>query len=303
MSLSESQPRNAQGFFGSFRFGSGSGTVRRYCGGRRTVRRRLADDESLERINDVNPEGTDQRGGRLKRVGHSESGMLDAIRPLSVELSDVWFVHWPVSPRVVRSRIPEWTEPDTVDGSAWVSALALSMDRFDVFGVPVREAVEGVNLRTYVTTPSGERAVSFLSLDVTDRLAADAARRLFRLPYHEADVRRRREGDRTEVVSRRREDSDVRLAVTFEPVGEPAPTAPDTLASFLVERDRYVTTGPFGRRLVGSVGHPPWSVQPADVTVTERTLLDAAGVDEVEGSPLVHHSPGLEMTIGSLEPL
>jgi len=101
----------------------------------------LADDESLERINDVNPEGTDQRGGRLKRVGHSESGMLDAIRPLSVELSDVWFVHWPVSPRVVRSRIPEWTEPDTVDGSAWVSALALSMDRFDVFGVPVREAV------------------------------------------------------------------------------------------------------------------------------------------------------------------
>lgn len=229
--------------------------------------------------------------------------MPDSIRPLSLTLSDVCFVHWPVSPSVVQSLVPDWTDPDTVDGSAWVSALALSIDRFDVFGVPVREDVRGVNLRTYVTTPSGDRAVHFLSLDVTDRLAADAARTLFRLPYHHADVRRRQQGGRTEVVARRRDDSDVRLAITFEPVGDPGPTAPDTLASFLVDRERYVTTGPLGRRLVGSVGHPPWPVQPADATVTERSLLDAGGVNTLDGTPLVHYSPGLEMSIGRLEPL
>lgn len=98
--------------------------------------------------------------------------------------------------------------------------------------------------------------IRFLSLDVTDRPASDAARTLFRVPSHRADVRQRQQGNRTEVVARRRDAPSVRLAVTFEPAGEPAPTASDTLASFLVDRERYVTTGSLGTRLVGSVGRP-----------------------------------------------
>lgn len=229
--------------------------------------------------------------------------MPDPLRPLTVTLSDVCFVHWPVAPTAVDAVVPDWVEPDTADGSAWVSALALSMDRFDVLGLPVREGLEGVNLRTYVRTPGGDRAVCFLSLDVTDRLAADTASAVFRLPYHDARIRRRREGDRTEVVARRRSDSDARFTLTFEPTGEPTTAAPDTLASFLVERNRYVTEGPLGTRLVGSVGHRPWPIQPADAVVAENTLLEAAGIDAVAGEPLVHYSPGVEMGIGALEPL
>lgn len=229
--------------------------------------------------------------------------MPDSLRPLSVELSDVCFVHWPVSKAALRSCVPGWTEPDTVDGSAWVSALAISIDRFDAFGVPLREDLQSVNLRTYVTTPSMDRAVCFLSIDVSDRVAADAMRSLFRLPAHHAELRRRPTEDGIDVVARRRDGSGTRLEATFDPVGEPTPTAPDTLASFLVDRDRYVTTGPLGRRLVGSVGHPPWPLQPADGTIREQTLLDAAGVDAVEAAPLVHYSPGLEMTVGGLESL
>jgi uncharacterized protein YqjF (DUF2071 family) len=227
--------------------------------------------------------------------------MPGSLRPLSVELSDVCFAHWPVPKAALRSCVPEWTEPDTVDGSAWVSALAISIDRFDAFGVPVREGLQSVNVRTYVTTPSMDRAVCFLSIDVNDRVAAGAMRRLFQLPTHPAELRRRRTDDGIEVVARRRNGTGARLRATFDPVGEPTPTAPATLASFLVDRDRYVTTGPLGRRLVGSVGHPPWPLQPADGTIQEQTLLDAAGVDTVEAPPLVHYSPGLEMTVGGLE--
>lgn len=229
--------------------------------------------------------------------------MPDSLRPLSVELSDVCFVHWPVPKAALHSCVPEWTEPDTVDGSAWVSALAISIDRFDAFGVPIREDLGSVNLRTYVTTPSMDRAVCFLSLDVSDKIAADAMRRLFRLPAHHAEMRRRRTEDGVTVVARRRDGSGTRLRATFDPVGEPTPTAPDTLASFLVDRDRYVTTGPLGRRLVGSVGHPPWPLQPADGTIAEQTLLHAAGIGTVDETPLVHYSPGLEMTVGRLETL
>ncbi|NHN42748.1 DUF2071 domain-containing protein [Halorubellus sp. JP-L1] len=229
--------------------------------------------------------------------------MLGPIRPLSLALADACFVHWPVSPARVRATVPDWTEPDTVAGSAWVSAIALTIDRFDAFGVPLRENVETVALRTYVTTPDGQRAIHFLSADVNDRVAADAARTLFRVPTSHAHVDRRTRGDRTEVDARRRDGSGANLAVAFEPAGNPATTAPDTLASFLVDRERYVATGPLGTRLVGSVGHPPWTVQPADATVTDRTLLDAVGLDAPDEQSLVHYSPGLEMTLDAPRPL
>jgi hypothetical protein len=224
-----------------------------------------------------------------------------AVRSLSLSLADVCLAHWPVPAETVRTRIPAWTDPDCFDDSGWVSAILLSIDRFDAFGVPVRRGVEAVILRTYVTTPAGQRAIHFLSLDVNDRLVADAMGNLFRLPAHHATVRRREDGERTEVVARRRGDDRARLAVTFTPAGDPGPTAPDTLSSFLVERERYVATGPLGSRLVGSVGHPPWPVQPADATVTERSLLDAAGIDPAGDPSLVHYSPGIEMAIGTLE--
>ena len=137
---------------------------------------------------------------------------------------------------------------------------------------------------------------------LADRLAAETARSVFRLPYYHASIRRRRQGDRTEVVARRRVDAETRLTVTFESTGELRTAAPDTLASFLVERERYFTTGPLGTRLVGSVGHPSWSIQTATATITENTLLSAAGIDRVEGDPLVHYSPGVEMGIGALQP-
>jgi len=241
-------------------------------------------------------------GGRLKTAATPRQGMPDPVRPLSTTLADVLFLHWPVSPATVDSLVPDWLEPDTADGSAWVSALPLTMAEFDLFGLPVREDVEALNLRTYVRTPNGDRGVYFLSLDVADRLAAETARSVFRLPYYHASIRRRRQGDRTEVVARRRADADARLTVTFEPTGELRTAAPDTLASFLVERERYFTTGPLGTRLVGSVGHPSWSIQTATATITENTLLSAAGIDRVEGDPLVHYSPGVEMGIGALQP-
>jgi hypothetical protein len=224
------------------------------------------------------------------------------LRPLSLALSDVCFVHWPVPEEEVRAFIPDWTDPDTADGTAWVTAIALTIDRFDTFGIPMREDVDVVVVRTYVTLPSRDRAIHFASVNVDDRLVADAARTIFRVPAHHADVRRHRDATRTEVVARRHDDTRQALAVTLDPTGDPTPTTPDTLASFLVDRERYVATGPLDTRLVGSVGHPPWAVQPATATVTDRTLLAAAGIDGHDDPALAHYSPGLDMTIGTLEP-
>lgn len=224
------------------------------------------------------------------------------LRPLSLRLSDVCFVHWPVPSEPVRACTPDWTEPDTTDGTAWVTAVALTIDRFETFGVPVRKDVEAVVLQTYVRTPSDQRAVHFLSLDVTDRIAADAAQALFRVPAHYAEVDLIDRGSGTGVRTRRRDAAAPGLSVDVDPRGDPATPEPDTVASFLVTRERYVTSGPLGTRLVGSVGHPPWTLQPATATVRDETLLEAASVTPRDSRPLVHYSPGLDVTIGPLEP-
>ena len=229
--------------------------------------------------------------------------MPTGVEPLSITLRDVCFLHWPVPEAQVAELLPDWLTPDTADGSAWISAVPMEMASFDLFGVPVREGVLAVNLRTYVESPDGNRGVYFLSLDVTDRLAAETARRLFRLPYYAADIDRSSEGEETTVRSARLDDSREALDVTYEPTGATQAASPDTLASFLVERYRYFTEGPLGTRLVGNVGHDTWSLQSAKVTVRNDSLVTAVTGRAVTEQPLAHYSDGTSMTIEPPRPL
>ncbi|WP_226012912.1 YqjF family protein [Halomicrobium salinisoli] len=228
--------------------------------------------------------------------------MNSGVEPLAVAVSDVLFCHWPIDEDAAEAVVPPWLSPDALAGSAWASVVALRMDRFDAFGLPVREGLEAVNLRTYVRGPSGDRGVYFRSLDATDRLAVGTARRLFRLPYHRARIDRSESGGKTTVLARRCDGSGAGVTATFSPEGEPDPPEPDTLHSFLTERYRYFTEGPLGTRLVGSVGHEPWPLQPVDATVEVDGLLSAEGI-ETDGDPLYHYSPGVRIRIGPPGPV
>lgn len=224
--------------------------------------------------------------------------MRTGIEPLTITLRDVCFCHWPVSEAHVSRLVPDWLAPDTADGSAWISAVAMELSEFDAFGLPVREDVLAVNLRTYVRGPGGDRGVYFCSLDATDRPAVDTARRLFRLPYYFAEVEWTRNDARTTVRIVRRDGSGSTLAIACEASGPAQSASPDTLPSFLAERYRYFTEGPLGTRLVGSVGHEPWALQSATATLTEDGLLETVGLDDPDPRPLAHYSAGTTMRIG-----
>lgn len=236
-------------------------------------------------------------------MGRERSSVHSGVEPLTATLRDVCFVHWPVSEEGIAERLPAWLTPDVADGSAWISAVLVEMERFDVFGLPVRENVSAVTVRTYVRSPTGDRGVYFLSVDLTDRPAAEAARRLLRLPFDAADVERSPDGEKTRVRTARREDPGATLDVTYEPTGSTQTASPDTLASFLVERYRYYTEGPLGTRLVGSVGHDAWQLQSARVSVRDATLVPGIASERSERQPLAHFSDGTAMRIGPPVPL
>ncbi|WP_336338228.1 DUF2071 domain-containing protein [Haloarcula brevis] len=216
-----------------------------------------------------------------------------ALRPLQVTLDDVCFCHWPVARTAVEPAVPDWLTVETADGDAWVSAVAATVDRVETFGIEVAGPAELLTVRTYVRGPTGQRGVRVLALFGDDRRISTAVSELFRVTAGGATPRTLPTADRRRVL----DAGDRRLfECRYTADGEPVAVPPDSLASFLVDRQRYFTTGRFGTRLVGSIGHDPWRLDRVDATVT-GSVFPAVDIPVSGSTPLVHHSPGLRVSI------
>lgn len=221
-----------------------------------------------------------------------------AFRPLEVALEDVCFCHWPVSASAVRAAVPAWLTVETIDGDAWVSAVAATVDRVETFGVDVAGAAELLTVRTYVRGPTGQRGVWVLGLFGDGTRVLTAVSELFQTPVGEAVPRKLSTGDVRRVLDERRRRL---FECRYTAAGKPTAVPPDSLASFLVDRQRYFATGRFGTRLVGGLGQDPWALDRVDATVT-GSVLPAVDLAETTAEPLVHHSPGLPVSLGAPRP-
>lgn len=216
-----------------------------------------------------------------------------ALRPLQVTLEDVCFCHWPAARTAVQAAVPDWLAVETADGDAWVSTVAATVDRVETFGIEIAGPSELLTVRTYVRGPTGQRGVCVLALFGDDRRTATAVSELFRITVGDATPRTLPTSDRRRVL----DAGDRRLfECRYTAGGDPVAIPPDSLASFLVDRQRYFTTGRFGTHLVGSVGHDPWRLDRVDATVT-GSVLPFVDISAPESDPLVHHSPGLGVSI------
>jgi len=98
------------------------------------------------------------------------------------------FLHWPVDGDAVRRLVPAGLELDLYDGAAWLGITPFEVTGFRLRGGPPLPGVSSfpeLNVRTYVTRDD-KPGVWFFSLDADSRLAVEAARRLYKLPYFRA---------------------------------------------------------------------------------------------------------------------
>ena len=106
-------------------------------------------------------------------------------RALFMRWVDLAFLHWRVSPDVLRPHIPSQLEVDTFDGSAWIGVVPFRMTHVHPIALPpiptVRDFPE-LNVRTYVRS-GGRAGVWFFSLDAAIRLAVFGSRVSVGLPY------------------------------------------------------------------------------------------------------------------------
>ena len=211
---------------------------------------------------------------------------------------DLAFLHWPVRPDVLRPMIPASLTIDTFDGQAWIGVVPFRMEGVRLRAapsVPTTGAFPEINVRTYVHG-AGRAGVWFFSLDASSRLAVRGARFLYNLPYFDADITVRSEGDFTYYYSRRvhRAAPEAAFLARYRPVGNIYQAEPGTLDHFLVER--YCLFMFDARRGLGllDIDHEPWPLQRGAAAVSANTMTAPLGIT-LQREPLVHYAGALDV--------
>ena len=227
---------------------------------------------------------------------------------------DLLFIHYPFAPEVVQALLPDdltidtWPDADGIQ-RAWVALVPFEM----VVGTPggLRLPFVGTfpetNVRTYVRGPDGTPGVWFCSLEAGGLLASLTARAAYGLPYFWADMsidpgRRATDGvwryDSTRRWPRRR-TTDGALPSHHSVVRIGTRIADGDVSDF----ERFLTSrwGLYSRfpsmdaarafTVYAPVDHGRWPLFRGE-------LLDAAGLPEPTGDPVVHWTPGTEVRIG-----
>jgi uncharacterized protein YqjF (DUF2071 family) len=205
---------------------------------------------------------------------------------------DLCFLHWPVDAGLLTPLLPTGLSLDTFNGVAWIAVVPFRMTDVSARGVPRIRRISDfgeLNVRIYVTA-GGKPGVWFLSLDATQPLAVRVARTFFHLPYLDARIELRRDGDtvRYESVRTHLGAGPAELAVSYRPIGPPVSAVPGSIEHFLTERYCLYAADKRGRIRRQEIDHAPWPLRPAAVEIERCSMTRPYGIS-LDGEPHLAH--------------
>jgi uncharacterized protein YqjF (DUF2071 family) len=213
------------------------------------------------------------------------------------------FLHWRYPVQFVQRQVPRQLQVESFDGSAWVGVTPFLLRGLRAKSLPPLPWISQfpeTNCRTYVRAPDGHSGVWFFSLDAARMLAVMGARLTYGLPYAWSRMRVARNGDQLVYESTRLwPDSRSRTRIVVEPGGQ---VNPEPLDLFLTARFRLYSFV-LGKLTCAKVDHPPWPLRSARLIEAHQTLTDAAGLSRPLQADMVRYSPGVDVRIGSPEPV
>ncbi len=204
---------------------------------------------------------------------------------LTMRWHDLLFAHWPAPADRLRAWLPRTDPPlelDLFDGQAWLGVVPFRMSGIGPRGLPRlpgASAFPECNLRTYVRA-GGHAGVWFFSLDAASRLAVRVARAWFKLPYFDAAMECRAEGEGIAYRSRRthRGQPPAEVAVRYRPTGPASRSAAGSFDEWATQRLSLFAAGRDGRLWRGDIAHAPWPLQPAAAEFASVTLAEPLGL-------------------------
>jgi uncharacterized protein len=205
---------------------------------------------------------------------------------LGQTLKDLLFAHWRVDADALRRLLPDAVRLQTHDGEAWLGLSPFRVAALRLRGtlpLPRASSFLQLNVRTYVTA-GGKPGIWFFSLDASNRLAVEAARRTYKLPYFHARMSAEPQGEWIEYESARAGHV---FSARYRPSGEVFAAAPGSLEEFLAERFCLYTVDERGRLYRAEIHHAPWPLQPAEAAIELNTM--APGEPALSGDELLLH--------------
>jgi hypothetical protein len=228
----------------------------------------------------------------------------DSLNIMQQTWGKLLFMHWKVPLDTLRPRVPGQLEIDTHDGHAWISLLPFTiwnMRASFLPPIPGLSAMHELNVRTYVHR-RGTPGIYFFSLDANSAAVVLGARTFFLVPYYNAEMSLKQDGDRINYHSRRTHaDAPPAAFEAAWKIGKPMPESqPGSLEFFLAERYCFYTVS--GESVYRCrVHHAPWPLQTATVSHYSSTMIEAAGIPEPTSQPLLQYAEELTVDIWPLE--
>ncbi len=198
----------------------------------------------------------------------------------------------------MRSIVPPELELDLWGGEAFIGLVPFEMEQIRPSWLPGPFAMDFLetNLRTYVHY-KGEPGVYFFSLEASSRLAVQAARWGWGLPYHYASMNSSAAGGGTHYTSVRSSDARARLDVRYHLAEVMGASPAGSFAHFLLER-YYLFSTRRGRVSKGHVHHAPYPAQRAEVESIDEGLIGAMGLAKRSEQPaFVHFASGVDVEV------
>ena len=211
---------------------------------------------------------------------------------------DLLFVHYRVPVDSLRKLVPDGLEVEAHSGSGWLGVTPFAITGLRARGtLPLPRVLDflELNVRTYVTR-GGKPGIWFFSLDASSRLAVEAARRLYRLPYFHASISMRRRAETIVFDSAR--DEGKAFSAGYRPAGAARPPEAGSLEHFLTERYCLYAEHE-GTLFRADIHHRPWQLQPAAAEIGLNTMIP--GGLEPAAEPLLHYSARQDAVLWPLE--
>lgn len=224
--------------------------------------------------------------------------------------NDLLFAHWPVPAAAITALLPPGLEADTFQGSAWVGMVPFWLDRIKLRGLPTLPGMRGfpdLNLRTYVRDrETGNQGIYCFSLDASNPITVAAARMIYRLPYHWAEMHLEQRSDREFFFYSRRRLSPhpVVFKVRYRGLGPTRKTAEissGSLEYFLTERYCLFTCNRRGETIRANIHHVPSPLEEAEAEIEQNDLAAATGIELPAEKPVLHYSRRLAVYIWPAE--
>jgi len=224
--------------------------------------------------------------------------------------NDLLFAHWPVEAATLAKHLPDWLEPDTYQGSAWLGVVPFWLDRIKIRGVPPipgARSFPDLNLRAYVRDQySGTPGVYCFSLDASNLLAVAAARACYHLPYYWAEMRFEQRSEREfAFYSRRRfTGRQTIFKARYRGLGPTRKTAEHSAGSleyFFSERSSLFSVNRAGQPIRVHLHHVPWPLEDAEAEIERNDLATALGIDLPAIDPVLHYSRRLAVYVWPAE--